>query len=138
MSSILRVLLLVSAVLTAFWILNRIRRMKVKMEDAIYWVVFAIILCILGLWPELTYWLTTKLRMQSPANLIFLVIIFLLIEKMFTLSIIVSQLEDKVSVLAAELALRDHSLDRRMIVQEDITSEEITTDQLSKVQGAGE
>ncbi len=59
--------------------------------------------------------------MMSPANFIFLVIIFLMIEKLFTLSIIVSQLEDKVSVLAAELALRDHSLDRRMNIQEDFT-----------------
>lgn len=121
MSSILRIILLVGASLTAFWILNRIRRMKVKMEDAIYWVVFAIILLVLGLWPELTYWLTRKLRMQSPANLIFLVIIFLMIEKMFTLSIIVSQLEDKVAILAAELALRDHSLDKRVGFQENIT-----------------
>ena len=54
MSSILRVILLIGAILTAFWILNRIRRMKVKMEDAIYWVIFAIILLVLGLWPELT------------------------------------------------------------------------------------
>lgn len=121
MSSILRVILLIGAILTAFWILNRIRRMKVKMEDAIYWVIFAIILLVLGLWPELTYWLTRKLRMQSPANLIFLVIIFLMIEKLFTLSIIISQLEDKVSILAAELALRDHSLDLRMGFQEDFS-----------------
>ena len=50
----------------------------------------------------------------SPANLVFLVIIFLLIEKIFTISIIVSQLEDKVSILSAELALRSHSSDKQI------------------------
>lgn len=121
MSVLLRYLLLLAAVVTAVWILNRIRKMKVKMEDAIFWIVFAVILCILGLFPELTYWLTRKLGVLSPANLIFLVMIFLLIEKVFTLSIIVSQLEDKITILASELALRAHSAEKRLDDQEELT-----------------
>lgn len=39
MSTTLRILLLIVALMTTFWILNRIRRMKVKMEDAIFWVI---------------------------------------------------------------------------------------------------
>ena len=84
------------------------------MEDAIFWIIFAGILCLLGVFPELTYWLTHVMGIMSPANLIFLVIIFLLIEKIFTLSIIVSQLEEKVSVLSAEVALRSHSADKKI------------------------
>ena len=56
--------------------------------------------------------------MQSPANLIFLIIIFLLLEKVFTLSIITSQLEDKVTVLSAEVALRSHA-DERVSAEEE-------------------
>ncbi|MBQ6322567.1 MAG: DUF2304 family protein [Lachnospiraceae bacterium] len=114
MSQTLRILLLVVALLTAIWILWKIRKLKVKMEDAIFWVIFAFLLAILGIFPELTYWMTTMLRMMSPANLIFLVIIFLLLEKVFTLSIIVSQLEDKLTVLSAEVALRAHSAEHRL------------------------
>ena len=114
MSTNLRILLLFAALLTAGWILYKIRKLKVKMEDAIYWVVFAGILCILGLCPEVTYWLTERIGIMSPANLIFLVIIFLLLEKIFTLSIIVSQLEEKVTILSAEVALRYHSAEERL------------------------
>lgn len=110
MSMILRMLLLIAAVVTVFWILHKIRKFKVKMEDAIFWMVFAVILLILGAFPELSYALTDMLGMVSPANLIFLVIIFLLLEKVFTLSILVSQLEEKVSVLSAEVALRSHAV----------------------------
>lgn len=110
MSMILRIILLLAAVVTGFWILYKIRKFKVKMEDAIFWMVFAAILLILGAFPELSYALTDMLGMVSPANLIFLVIIFLLLEKVFTLSIIVSQLEEKVSVLSAEVALRSHAV----------------------------
>lgn len=108
-------MLLVAAFATAGWILYKIRRLKVKMEDAIFWMIFAAILCILGLFPEISYWLTNKLGIISPANLIFLVIIFLLLEKVFTLSIIVSQLEEKITVLSAEVALRSHSMDKSLM-----------------------
>ena len=44
----------------------------------------------------------------------FLVIIFLLVEKIFTLSIIVSQLEDKIGVLSAEVALRSKAENKKI------------------------
>ena len=114
MSSTLRILLLLAAMITSIWILRKIRRLKVKMEDAIFWVVFALILLAMGLFPDLIYQLTNLVGVMSPANLIFLIIIALLTEKVFTLSMIVSQLEDKVTVLSAELALRSHSAERRL------------------------
>lgn len=118
MSGVLRIMLLIAAVFSAWWILLKIRKCKVKMEDAIFWVCFAVILLIMGICPEFTYWLTGVFQMQSPANLIFLIIIFLLIEKVFTLSIITSQLEDKVTVLSAEVALRSHA-DERVSEEEE-------------------
>ena len=114
MSITLRILLVAAALVTAAWILRKISKLKVKMEDAIFWIVFAGILCILAIFPEICYWLTNLLGMISPANLIFLVVIFLLIEKVFTLSIIVSQLEEKIEILSAELALRNHSAEKRL------------------------
>lgn len=119
MSPTLRAILLLAALLTAGWILYKIRKLKVKMEDAIFWMIFAAILCILGLFPEVTYWLTDKVGIMSPANLIFLVVIFLLLEKVFTLSILVSQLEEKVTVLAAEVALRSHAAEKRLDAEEE-------------------
>lgn len=114
MSETLRLLLFFAALVTGGWILFKIRKLQIKMQDAIFWVVFAVILFILGIFPEVCYWLTDRLGIMSPANLIFLVVIFLLMEKIFTLSIIVSQLEEKVSVLSAELALRSSALRKRL------------------------
>ncbi|MDO5392917.1 MAG: DUF2304 domain-containing protein [Eubacteriales bacterium] len=114
MSNTLRFVLLVLGLTTAVWILSKIRKLKVKMEDAIFWVILAGILCLLSLFPEVTYILTELLGVMSPANLVFLVIIFILLEKVFTLSIVVSQLEEKVTILAAEMALRSHSAEKRL------------------------
>ena len=125
MSITLRILLLLAALATAAWILRKISKLKVKMEDAIFWIIFAGILCILAIFPEICYWLTGALGMLSPANLIFLVVIFLMLEKIFTLSILVSQLEEKVEVLSAELALRSHSVEKRLEEQKKKNMDEV-------------
>ena len=119
MSNSLRTILLIVAAVSACWILYQIRRLKIKLDHAIYWIVFAVLLAVLGIFPEVTYWLTRKLGMMSPANLIFLVIIFLLLVKVFTLSMLTSQLEDKITVLSAEVALRSLDAEHRLEVQEE-------------------
>lgn len=78
MSDTLRLLLFVAAIVTGGWILHKIRKLQVKMQDAIFWVIFAAILFILGIFPEACYWLTDRLGIMSPANLKFLVVILLL------------------------------------------------------------
>ena len=135
MSNTLRVLLFAAALFTAYWIFHKIRKLKVKMEDAIFWVVFALILCVLGLFPQITYWMTGIIGIMSPANLIFLVIIFLLIEKVFTLSIIVSQLEEKVTVLSAEVALRSHSANKRLNEAEQDEADIISNESINVLHG---
>lgn len=114
MSNTLRVVLMLSALITVVWILRKIYKCKVKLKDAIFWFCIALILAILGLAPEIAYWCANIIGIQTPVNFIFLMIIALLIEKIFTLSIIVSQLEDKVTVLSAEVALRSHDTEKRI------------------------
>lgn len=106
MSTILRILLLGASVLTAIWVLRRIRKNKVKQEDALFWILFAAMLALLGCFPKLSYVMSDALGIQSPANFIFLAVIAVLIEKLFTLSIQISFLESKIEIMAAELAIR--------------------------------
>lgn len=106
MSVTLRVLLLVASLVTAVWILRKIRKNRVKQEDALYWLCFAFMLAIFGIFPGLSFIMSSILGIQSPANFIFLAIIALLMEKLLSLSIQVSALENKLEIMAAELALR--------------------------------
>lgn len=114
MSVTLRGVMVIAALVTVIWILRKIRKFKVKMEDAIFWTFFAGILVMLAVVPEISFAMSRILGFMSPSNLIFIVVIFLLLEKIFTLSIIVSQLEEKISVLSSEVALRAHAADKRL------------------------
>ena len=87
MSVTLRVLLLVASLVTAVWILRKIRKNRVKQEDALYWLCFAFMLAIFGIFPGLSFIMSSILGIQSPANFIFLAIIALLMEKLLSLSI---------------------------------------------------
>ena len=90
MSDTLKGLLIIASVLTVGWILRKIRKNKVKMEDAIFWIFFAAILLLLAIFPEISYELCRIFGIMSPSNLVFLVIIFLLVEKIFTLLLYLS------------------------------------------------
>ena len=81
MTNILRTILLIVSVLAAIWMFRRIRKCKIKQEDATFWVVFAILLAVLGIFPQVSYFMAELLGIYSPVNFIFLSIIFLLIEK---------------------------------------------------------
>lgn len=111
MSVMLRIVLLLAAAFSMVWIMYRIRKSKVRLEDTLFWIGTAVILAFLGLFPQISFSMSKALGIQSPANFIFLVMICLLLEKLLTLSIIHSQLEDKYVTLAAEMALRCKNLE---------------------------
>lgn len=113
MSYILRIILLLGAALTAWMIVNKIRKSKMKMNDAIFWVIFGLILLVLAIVPELSYFMANLFGIISPANFIFLAIIALLCEKLLTVTIKLSQLEEKVEIMAAEIAIRTQKTEQK-------------------------
>lgn len=106
----LRILLIVVSLAATASVIGRIRRAKMQIEDAVFWVLFSFLLILLALCPLLLYFFTNLLGMQSPANLLFLVVIALLLAKVFSMSVKMSLLEEKLSTMAQEMALRDLAL----------------------------
>lgn len=106
MSRIMEILILIGTFVSVIYILLRIHKLKIKMEDTVFWICFAVLIAVLGTIPEVASRMATLLGIQSPVNLVFLVIIGLLIEKLFTVSVTLSMLEEKVTILSAELAIR--------------------------------
>ncbi|WP_027218073.1 DUF2304 domain-containing protein [Butyrivibrio fibrisolvens] len=106
MSYTLRILLLIASFFTACVIIRRIRKSRVKQEDTLFWVFFSVLMAVFGFFPQICYWICDIVEIKSPANLVYLIIIALLTEKLLTLSIQVSMLESKIELISAEVALR--------------------------------
>lgn len=107
MTPIFRILLIVVSLLTTYYILKRIRQSKLQIEYAIFWILFSGVLIVFSLFPWLVSMFTRMIGMQLPVNFIFLLFIFVLMVKLFLMTIELSTLENKVKDLTQELALEE-------------------------------
>lgn len=107
MSITLRIFLVVMAILSMVYIVWRIRHSKMQIEYAIFWIILAIIGIIMSAIPETVYWMTNILGVQSPANLVYLFIIAVLLLKVFMMTIELSSLESKVKDLVQQIAINE-------------------------------
>ena len=108
MSVPLRIILIAVSVMTWAWILRQIRKAQMKIEDSIFWFLFSMVLVLLGAFPQIVTVGAEIVGVQSPVNFVFLTIIFVLIVKLFRMSVRISQLESKVQMFAQRYAL-DHA-----------------------------
>jgi hypothetical protein len=111
MSVLIRVLLILSACLMLVFMLKRIRQAKLKIEYTIFWIAFASLLVVMGVFPEVIYKISDLIGFQAPISMVYLVIIFVLILKMFFMTLQISQLEHKVDALAQQIAI-DRKIDK--------------------------
>lgn len=112
MTPTLRVVLIVVSILTTFMIMRKIRQSKLQIEDSIFWLGFSSILIVFSIFPGCRI-LAELAGTYTTANFIYLAVIFLLIVKMFHMSIKQSQLETKVKDLAQKIALDENERGKR-------------------------
>lgn len=106
MSGVLRIALLVGAVGMFLYICRSIRKSKTQMKDTIVWILIALLLMVFGIFPVIPMTIAAWVGIESPANMIFLIFISVLLYINFSLSMRVSMLEDKNATMAAEIAIR--------------------------------
>lgn len=100
-----RSLLILGSLFTFLFAMRYIRKSKVRIEDTFFWLFLSVLLIFLSLVPDFVVWVSIKLEMMSPINVVFLVIIFLLIAKQFFNSLKLSQLEIRVAELTQQIAI---------------------------------
>lgn len=107
MSVILRVLLILFALCTFWYIARKIKKSQLQITDVVFWIVTAGVILIMSIFPVTVTFGARVLGVDSPANLVFLVIIFLLLIRTFLLSIRVSSLQHRLKALVEEMAVRE-------------------------------
>ena len=105
MSVVLRVGLIVVSILTLIFITRKVRNAQVRLEDSIFWFCVAGLLLILSIFPQIFFVVSDFAGIISPANLVFLVFIFILLILGFNLSVHLSQTDTKLKELTQQLAI---------------------------------
>ena len=107
MPTSLRMLLILSSVLMMIYVTRKIRESQIRLGDARFWIALSVLFLLFSIFPGLVQWLCIWLKIQSPINLVFLIVVFLLIIKLFLASLKLSQTEERLNNLIQEVALRD-------------------------------
>ncbi len=105
MGSVLTALLIIGSVFTFLFAMKLIRKSTVRIEDTLFWIVFCLILILLSIFPRSLYNIAYALGFQSPINLVYLVIIFVLIVNQFLMTLKISRLTIKQKELVQAIAI---------------------------------
>jgi hypothetical protein len=105
MSDILRILLIVFSIGVFFFVFKKIRKAQLNIDDSIYWILFAVFLLVLSVFPQIAIWTSNLLGIESPANFVFLCMLFVIIIKLFQVSIELSVHKHRLNHLVQKLAL---------------------------------
>ena len=85
--------------------MRKIRQAKVQIEAALFWVIMALILVVFSLFPAVADACAHLLGIYSTPNFLFLFMIFLLIVKVFGMTLQMSQMESRQKELVQRIAL---------------------------------
>jgi hypothetical protein len=107
MNILLRILLSFVSLVVLFFALRKIRKSQVYIESTIFWLLFMFGLVIISIFPGIAVFFSNLIGIESPANFIFLCIIFLLLLKLFNLSLQLSKLQYQIQQLSQIIALEN-------------------------------
>lgn len=124
MTLALRIILIVVSVFVTVYALRKIRKAQLNIDDAFYWIVVAVILLVMSIFPIVPTYLSSLIGIESPANLVFLVMIFLAFVKLFSLSIEFSIQKSRLNKFVQKVALmtnESNCTDKRVIENKSAT-----------------
>lgn len=101
----LRVILLIAAIGLVVFLLHSIKKSKMNIEDALFWMGFSFLILLMSIFPEIPSFLSDTIGFMSPVNFVFLFFIFVLIIRDFLSNRRISQLENRVKELTQQIAL---------------------------------
>ena len=99
MSIAFRITLIIVSVFTLLYMCKKVKQEKLQIEYSIFWTLFAIMLVLFSIFPQIADWMSELVGVYSTTNFIFLLIIFILLVKCFQLTMDISKLDNKVKEL---------------------------------------
>ena len=125
MSLILRIVLFSISILTTLYVLKKIKKSQMQIEDSLFWFGGSFILIILSIFPGIVKFGSKVIGIISPVNFLFLAIIFTILLKLFLMSIKFSQIDNKLNSLVQEFALYENKVEKKnnLELQEKMVSQ---------------
>ena len=113
MSLTLRIILLVSSLVSFYLCVKKIKQAKLKVENSITWMIGSFILILMRIFDNAVGWLANKLGFMASVNFVFFIIIVFLLIQVFIDNIRLSILNEKIKNLNHYIALKENADERK-------------------------
>ena len=113
MSILLRVFLIICALLVLVFMIRRVRKAEIHTRDTVFWFIIAACFIVVAVFPQIAFFFSGILGIESPANTIFLLVIAVLFIREFTSTVEIAKLRGRIIALTQELALMQTHLDSK-------------------------
>ena len=108
----LMAMLVLASVISTFFVLQKLRKSKINIGEAIFWFLGSFMLIIIAIFPNTVLFISNVLNFDSPINLVFLIIIFLLLLKVFLLSLKMCEIQNKLRLLVQDYAIKEYEKEK--------------------------
>jgi len=123
-SIVFRVLLILFSVGALAFILRKIRTSQMQIDSAVVWIIFMFGLAVIGVFPEAAMYISGVIGIMSPANFVFVGVIFVLLIIVFNLSLKVSKQQYQIQQLTQMLAMVEKQKESESVQEASNISDE--------------
>ena len=108
MSLKLQIVFILASIITFLFVILKIRKHGLSIDDGIIWILWAILLLIISIFPSIPTWISEKLGFMSTSNFIFSLFIFFLYIMLFSQTTQISKLREKNKELIQKLSIKEY------------------------------
>lgn len=96
------------SIFTVIYVVSKIRKHKLNIDDSIIWIIWALLLLILSIFPQISIFLSKLFGFASTSNFIICLFIFFIYIIHFYQSITISELKEKNKRLIQKLSIKEY------------------------------
>lgn len=108
MSVTLRIILIISSILSFILCVRKIKKSELKIENSIIWLLGSMVLILMSIFSNAVTWISTKLGFEAPVNFVWMCAIGFLLLELFLDNIRISKLNEKIKNLNHYIALKEN------------------------------
>ena len=94
------------------YILRKIRKSEITIADSTFWFLFAGSIVLLAVFPQIAFFFSELLQIQSPSNFVFLYVIAVLVIREFSCTVELSRMRSRLTALTQCIALDEATEDK--------------------------
>lgn len=99
---------IVASICTFIFVIKKIQKHGLDIDDAIIWILWAIFLLVISIFPQIPTWISNHLGFMSTSNFIFCLFIFFLYIMLFNQNAQISKLKEKQKELIQKLSINKY------------------------------